>query len=145
MSPTTKDPDLERGNGPGMCYSSIRPVLADFIMPITGGKHDDPQSTSDQRQKGEFTFGDSSGPLFSMYSKAAEDEDNNMVEGWKKDAEGILIFVSPCVGIHIILFVNWKVIDRSILCCGRCTPRCDHPGPEARQSGYLRILSWEHL
>ena len=141
MSPTTtKDSDLESGKGPGMCYSSIWPVLADFIMPITGGKHDDPQSTADQP-----TFGDSSGLLFSMYSKAAEDEDNNMVEGWKKDAEGILIFVSPCVGIHIILCMNWNVIDRSILCCSCCTPRCDHPGPETRQSGYLRILSWEHL
>ena len=39
-------------------------------------------------------FGDSSGPLFSIYSKAAEDEDNKMVERWQKDADGILIFVS---------------------------------------------------
>ena len=32
-----------------------------------------------------------------MYSKAAEEEDNKMVERWQKDADGILIFVSPRV------------------------------------------------
>ena len=53
-------------------------------------------------------FGDSSGLLFSMYSKAAEHFDNKMVEGWQKDADGILIFVSPSVGIHIILYMNWN-------------------------------------
>lgn len=35
-----------------------------------------------------------------MYSKLAEEEDNKMVDRWQKEAEGILIFVSPCVGIH---------------------------------------------
>ncbi|KAN0105391.1 hypothetical protein V8E52_011058, partial [Russula decolorans] len=38
------------------------------------------------------SFGDSSGSLFSIYSKAAEEEDNKMVERWQKDADGILIF-----------------------------------------------------
>jgi hypothetical protein len=127
-----------------MYYPSIWLVLADF-MSITGGKHDGPQSISDQPQKGESTFGDSSGVLFSMYSKAAEDEDEKMVEGWQKDADGILIFVSPSVRIHIILCMNWNVIDWSILCCSRCTPFYDRRGPDAKQSGYLSILSWEHL
>jgi hypothetical protein len=48
-------------------------------------------------------FGDSSGQIFSMYSKAAEEEDNNMAESWQKDADGILIFVSPHVGVRISL------------------------------------------
>ena len=34
-----------------------------------------------------------------MYSKLAEEEDNKMVDRWQKEAEGILIFVSPNVGI----------------------------------------------
>lgn len=38
-----------------------------------------------------------------MYSNAAEDEDNQMVKSWQKDADGILIFVSPCARIHICL------------------------------------------
>ena len=84
-----------------------------------------------------------------MYSKAAEEEDNRMVERWQKDADGILIFVSPsyCVVVHVVslININWNIIDWSILCCGRRTSRCDRPGPEAKQSGYLRVLSWEHL
>ena len=50
--------------------------------------------------QGESTFGDSSGRLFNMYSKASEEEDNNMVERWQKDADGILIFVSHRVHTH---------------------------------------------
>jgi hypothetical protein len=38
---------------------------------------------------------DSSGPLFAIYSKHAEDEDKNMTESWTKDADGIIIFVRP--------------------------------------------------
>jgi hypothetical protein len=56
--------------------------------------------------QGESSFGDSSGKLFSIYSNVAEDEDNKMVERWQKDADGILIFVSPCVGIRNLLWVN---------------------------------------
>jgi hypothetical protein len=67
-----------------------------------------------------------------------------MVERWQKDADGILIFVSSRVAVHVDLCMNWTV-DRSILCCRRYTPWCDCPRPEAKQSGYLRILSWEHL
>ncbi len=52
------------------------------------------QSAPNPPSHGESNFGDSSGPLFSTYSKAAEDEDNKMVERWQKDADGILIFVS---------------------------------------------------
>ena len=40
-----------------------------------------------------------------MYSKAADEVDNKMVERWQKDADGILIFVSPrfaiCLPFHI--------------------------------------------
>ena len=45
-----------------------------------------------------------------------------MVERWQKDADGILIFVSPCFAIHVDLCVNWDTADRSILCRGRHTP-----------------------
>ena len=40
-------------------------------------------------------LGDSSGPLFSIYSKTVEDRDNKRAERHQKDAEGIVIFVSP--------------------------------------------------
>ncbi|KAH9998211.1 hypothetical protein BJV77DRAFT_740606 [Russula vinacea] len=51
-----------------------------------------PQPAPNQQLQAESIFGDSSGPLFSIYSKAAEEEDNKMVERWQKDADGILIF-----------------------------------------------------
>jgi len=48
-------------------------------------------------------FRDGSGPLFSLYSKIAEEEDTEMTDRWQKDADGILIFVSPGIGIHTII------------------------------------------
>jgi hypothetical protein len=68
-----------------------------------------------------------------------------MVERWQKDADGILIFVSPRVGIYLSLQINRTTIDGSVLCRSRYAPFRDRPGPEAKQSGYLLILSWEHL
>jgi hypothetical protein len=72
-------------------------------------RRDDPMATN-QSLQGKSNFGDSSGRLFSIYSKAAEDEDNKLVERWQKDADGILIFVSPHVGIHRFLHINWKLV-----------------------------------
>jgi len=40
-------------------------------------------------------FGDSSAPLFSIYSERTEREDDKTAERWQKDAQVILIFVSP--------------------------------------------------
>ena len=65
--------------------------------------HNQPVSVPSQQLQpshGGSIFGDSSGALFSMYSKIAEEEDNEMAERWQKDADGLLIFVSPRVGIH---------------------------------------------
>ena len=74
------------------------------MMFITGdqrAQHDNspsnPQSAPNQLPQGESIFGDSSGRLFSIYTKAAEEEDKKIVERWQKDADGILIFVSPRV------------------------------------------------
>ncbi|KAF8259905.1 hypothetical protein EI94DRAFT_1444907, partial [Lactarius quietus] len=40
----------------------------------------------------EANFIDGSGPIFSMYMEMATEEDKKMAEGWKADADGILIF-----------------------------------------------------
>ena len=101
------------------------------VQVITGGQRDNPQSAPKTPLQGESTFGDSSGPLFSIYSKVAEEEDNRMVKRWQKDADGILIFVSPHRAVNrATLYMNWNTIDRSILCCSRCAPCCNRPGPE---------------
>jgi hypothetical protein len=83
------------------CVASLRPFALISLISVVDEYGVHPQSTPDQPLHGEFNFGDSSGPFFSMYSKATDDEDNKMVERWQKDADGILIFVSPRVGIHI--------------------------------------------
>jgi hypothetical protein len=67
---------------------------------IERGHGDNRQSTQNQQLQGESNFGDSSGPFFSIYSKAADDEDNKMAERWKNDADGILIFVSQCFNVY---------------------------------------------
>jgi hypothetical protein len=87
---------------------------------------------TNQPLQGESNTGESSGLLFSVYSKAAEDEDNKMVEQWQKDADGILIFVSPRFRISLILHMNWNTIDRSILRRSRCPPCCYRLGPETK-------------
>ncbi|KAI0246406.1 hypothetical protein BJV78DRAFT_151749 [Lactifluus subvellereus] len=50
-----------------------------------------PGAAPDQAQRAQ-NFDDSSGPLFFMYRKMAEEEDDKMAERWQKDADGILIF-----------------------------------------------------
>ena len=59
-----------------------------------------------QPSKEEPSFGDSSGPLFSIYTNVTEDEDNKRVKSWNEDADGILIFVSSCVRVSIISCTN---------------------------------------
>jgi hypothetical protein len=67
------------------------------MMSITDGPRDLPSdSAPNQPSQRESNFGDSSGKLFSMYSNVSKDEDDKMVERWQKDADAILIFVSPC-------------------------------------------------
>ncbi len=46
-------------------------------------------------------FYDSSGPLFSLYSEIAKEEDNKMTDLWQADAtDGILVFVGPRPRVH---------------------------------------------
>jgi hypothetical protein len=46
-------------------------------------------------------FSDSSGPLYHMYIKMTEEEDEKMAHRWQKDADGILIFVSPYINLTL--------------------------------------------
>jgi len=64
-----------------------------------------PPALTDPEKK--VKAGDSSGPLFAMYSKYAEEEDKNMTEGWTKDADGIIIFVRPLVNF----MYQWGLIN----------------------------------
>ena len=98
--------------------------LTDVPTCIVDRPHDEPVSVQNQQSQssqGESNFRGGSGPLFSMYSKVADEEDKEMVERWKQDADGIILFVSYRVRI-LILCIIWKTIDWFILCCRRCAP-----------------------
>ncbi|KAI9448639.1 hypothetical protein BJY52DRAFT_1365554 [Lactarius psammicola] len=58
----------------------------------TGDGRYPPRSAQSQELHGVSNFVDGSGPIFSMYSEMAAEEDKKMAEGWKADADGILIF-----------------------------------------------------
>jgi hypothetical protein len=129
-----------------------RPCLRQFLSPCIGNGHfSRPRSVSFQTPRTGPHFRDSSGLLFSMYSRIVEAEDNKMTEHWQKDADGILIFVSPHIHIHIPISINWIAVGRFILCRRRDATFRDAPGLEAESpapvsaSGELGILSQEHL
>ena len=95
--------------------------------------------------QGEFNFGDSSGPLFTIYSRHAEEEDSKMVERWQKDADGIVIFVRPKVTFYFLMSQFKSSIEWSILRRRRCS-RCHiYPRPPAQLTGYVCFLSWENV
>jgi hypothetical protein len=104
-----------------------------------------PQNQPSQPKQEDPNFGDSSGPLFSLYSKIAEEEDKEVTERWHKDADSPLTFVSDSVTILIATHINCSTIDRSIFCCCRYATRCIRPRPQAKFPRYLRILSRKHL
>jgi hypothetical protein len=116
-------PRLREGERPKYVLSVHLIYLRCFMMSITDVNidHSPSQFTTNQPPQAqvESNFGDSSEPLFAMYTKIAEEEDNKMVESWQKDADGILIFVSHCIDMHAILCINCNILDRSILCHSR--------------------------
>ncbi|KAI0247165.1 hypothetical protein BJV78DRAFT_1285746 [Lactifluus subvellereus] len=58
----------------------------------TSGHRNVLQSTQNQMSQGQSNFSDGSGPLFNMYVKMAEEEDNKSADRWQKDADSILLF-----------------------------------------------------
>jgi hypothetical protein len=82
-----------------MCHPYLHPGLF-LLIPLTSIVHDHGDHRQSPLNQGESNSSDSSASLFSVYYNAADTEDNKMVESWQKDADGILFFVSPRVGIH---------------------------------------------
>ena len=76
-------------------YNEILHISSVLTFPCTEIGHDQypPQSAQNQSSRGVSDFVDGSGPIFSMYLEMAAEEDQRMVENWKADADGILIFV----------------------------------------------------
>ncbi len=74
-----------------------------------------------------------------MYLEMATEEDKKMVENWKADADGILIFVS--LSSNLVLHTNSIVIDWFILCCCRVVDLSVDSGHSTEPTGNLQLLS----
>jgi hypothetical protein len=94
MSQPDSNQDVEKGNVVGV-RAARSLYVSQFTHPSEDAPLNQPQSTQIDLSQGETNLGDSSEPLFVMYSKVAEDEDKKMAERWRKDADGIIIFVRP--------------------------------------------------
>ena len=53
-----------------------------------------------------------------MYLDRAIEEDRRMVESWKGDADGMLVFVGLHTTSHTSAY-NLEIVDWSLLCRGR--------------------------
>jgi hypothetical protein len=95
-----------------------------------------PRSAPNKASKGESGFVDGSGPIFSMYLGMAEEEDKELAESWKADAEGILVFVRLYVLIPCFKPVS-SVIDWFILRCCRLFDFGVDSGPPTESTGYV--------
>ena len=75
-----------------------------------------------------------------MYLNRASDEDKEMVESWKEDANGMLTFVRLQTTPHTSAY-NLRIVDGSILCCGRCIARSVRPKSSAEPASHFKLLS----
>jgi hypothetical protein len=66
-----------------------------------------PDAAQNQALHRVSNFVDASGPIFSMYLEMATEEDTKMVENWKADADGILIFVRSYLLIWCFMLTRW--------------------------------------
>lgn len=118
----TGNRDLEVGGdpGPGMCHFTLAfncrfgRASTNFteVFTVTHGYSDRPQSTSNQSAQNqsflplESGHEDSSWLLYSMYSKIAKEEDNDVVERCLRETDGTLIFVSSRVSPQMTRHIN---------------------------------------
>jgi hypothetical protein len=132
--------DVEKGTSSGM-YAAARPC---DLAPTNFTHQEDGHLDQPLSQEG-CRFGNSSGPLFSMYSKIVEKDDNALAERWQKDADGIIIFVSAQVRFYAIACINRKSIGGFILCSYLHIPLNIDSGPESQLTRYFRFLPQEYL
>src|SRR6266851_2409352 len=94
--------DVERRSSPDILVAP-KPLTC-----ITNGHCNHPPSMpnlSSRPFSGESDFGDSSGPLLSIYSKITEEADNMGVERCQRDSEAVMIFVST-LSFHNVAHLN---------------------------------------
>ena len=100
--------DLETGNDTRSFHGTIRTRRSQSAIASLNSRiwmengHSDqsqpiqlPRSPPLQPYQEEISHGDRSWPLYAMYSKVTQEEDNKMAERFQKAADGLLVFVSP--------------------------------------------------
>ena len=98
-----------------------------------------------QPYQGEPPFCDSSWPLYSMYSKFAQEEDDKIAERCQRYADGMLVFVSPHEYFRVAAHTKLRNIGRSILSDRRYINYRHVPRSETKSAGCLCVLSREYL
>jgi hypothetical protein len=78
-----------------------------------------------------------------MYIDRVIEEDNKMVESWKGDADGMLVFVSFQSTTSDTSAFNFEIIDWPLLCCDRDFAISVYPGYSA--PGQVSFLSRIYL
>lgn len=94
--------------GPGT--GSLHLALSLPFSPVTvapDNQYPPPSAATQTPQEGP-NFADGSGPIFLMYLEMAGEEDKKMVEDWKADADGILIFVSFHPIVSCLTPIQWS-------------------------------------
>ena len=79
-----------------------------------------------------------------MYLEMATEEDKKMVENWKADADGILIFVRP-PSVSLVLHTDSIVIDWSILRSCRVLDLSIDSGHSTKPTGHIQFLPCQYL
>jgi hypothetical protein len=72
-------------------------------------------------------------------------EDKEMVESWKGDADGMLVFVRLYTTSHNSAYKNLEIVGWSILSCGRNVACSVYPGHPAKHARHLSFLSRKSL
>jgi hypothetical protein len=91
-----------------------------------------------------FDYGDSSWSLYSMYCKIAQEDDNRITKRCQKDVEGMLVFVSLRIDVHVTAN-KLENADWFIRCHHRRIAYGLYPGPQTKPARYVRFLLGEHL
>ena len=79
-----------------------------------------------------------------MFLDRTFSKDKVMVESWKGDADGMLVFVGLQIASHTFAY-NAEPVDRCILCHGRGIARSIRPDYCAKPAGHVKFLSRTNL
>ena len=92
--------DIESGDSKGLLFALFFSKKIDQRV-LDKYHHQSLDSKPTQSPPSSPLAGDSSWPLFSIYSEIAEKEDDKLTERYQKVADGVLIFVSPRVNVRL--------------------------------------------